>query len=108
MLFGLAVFIYSAEHLDFTGVAFGDEDVAVRGGAQQARISQSAGIELDFETGQSLRPGVGRTRNQAGVIVGRLGGVGLGQVGNRELAARARLFRAIGGERVGAGEHGAC
>ena len=68
-LFGLAIFGHAAKNADAAGIAFGEENIAVRSGAHQARIVKAGGEEFDFETCGRDRPGVGGTRNDVGSVI---------------------------------------
>ena len=89
----------SAKHLDLARAAFGHEDVAVRGGANQARVVEPAGVEPHAEAGGGLRPCVGRARDDSGSVAGGVGGVRLGQILHGDLVDPAGLLKAVVGER---------
>src|SRR6185369_4702201 len=60
----------TAKDANATGAGFGEEDVSVWRSANQARLSESRGVELDLESGRCFGPGVCGTRNKVGSIVG--------------------------------------
>ena len=101
--FGLAVGADAAEDLDFAGLAFGEEDVAVGSGAEEARVVEAGGIELHLKAFGRDRPGVVGTRNDVGAVVdGLLGrGVLVGRVSECGLSGEDGLL--CGG---GEGENG--
>jgi hypothetical protein len=90
----------------------GEEEIAVGRGADEARHGEgaaaerhhllvvrtlhgsgvAAGIEGDFEAGGRDGPCIGGTRNHMRRVVDGLIGLGLGQVGERDLAADAGLL----------------
>ena len=84
-MFRLALRPHAAEDLDFAGLALGQEEVAVGGGANEAGIIEAGGIEFDFETlrgdGQyALRPWNDGGAVVNGLLRGRSGQIGDGQV----------------------------
>ena len=111
-LSSLAVGAYATKHEQRAGARVGEEQVAVGRGADEARHGESAtaerhvlfvvgalhgggvaaGIERDFEAGRCDGPCVGGAGNYVGRIVDCLIGVGFGEVGERDLAANARLL----------------
>ena len=104
-LLRLAVGADAAENPDFAGLAFGQKDVAVGRGAQQAGIVEAGGVEVDLEALGRLGPGIGRAGDHAGSVVDGLVGRGSGQVGGGKMAADAgRLMRRVGKGGL-AGEH---
>ena len=68
----------SAEDRDLAGVAFGNEQVAVGRGANQARATETGRKEFDLETCGGLRPGVAWSGNDGGIVAGGLGSPRLG------------------------------
>jgi len=54
---GAPVAGHAAQHADLVGLALGDEEVAVGRRADEARVRQLVGVELDLEAGGRLRPG---------------------------------------------------
>ncbi len=91
-LFGIAVGVDAAKDFDFARSAFGEEEVAVGGEADEAGVVEIGGIELDLEAFGRDGPGVGGTGNDGGTVVDGLAGRGLGQVGDGEMAADAGGF----------------
>jgi hypothetical protein len=75
----LAVGADAAEDLDFAGFAFGEEEVAVGREANEARIVEAGGVELDLEALGRDGPGVGRAGNDVGAVVDGLVGRGAGR-----------------------------
>ena len=90
--FGLAAGVDAAEDLDFAGVALGEEEIAVGREADEARVVETGGVELDLESLGRDGPGVGGAGNDVGAVVDGLLGHGLGQVGDGEMAAGAGGF----------------
>src|ERR1035437_1760692 len=124
---GLAVSASAAQHVDDAGLRVGKEEVAVGRGANQAWHDKCAGggqvrfapvfrtlhrrrvaarVERDLETSRGNRPCVGRAGDHLWPVVDRLGGIGLGKVGERDLVADARSLLAPVGECGLAGEGG--
>ena len=96
-LLRLAVGVDAAKDPDLAGLALGQEEVAVGRDAQQARIVETGGVELDLEALGRDGPGIGGARNHAWAVVDGLVGRGRGQVGDGEVAADAgRLVGRIG------------
>ncbi len=90
-LLRFAVLVAAAEDFDLAQVGFGDEEVAVGGGADLARLVEIGGVHFDLESGGCLRPGVGGTRNQAGEVRRGRGREGLGESVRGDLAESAGL-----------------
>ena len=115
---GLSVGAYAAKDEDRSGSGIGKKKIAIGSGADEARHGESAAaegheflvvrslhgsgvaacIERDFEAGRSDGPCVGRARDHVRRVVHRLRGIGLGQVGESDLAANAGLLLAPIGE----------
>ena len=77
--------------------AFGEEEIAVGRDAQEPRIVEAGGIELDLEAFGRDRPGVCRARDDGGAVVDGLVGSWCGQIGDSEMAADAgRLVCRVG------------
>ena len=87
--FRLAVGVDAAKDSDLAGVAFGEEEIAIGRDADEARIVEAGGVELDLESLGRDGPGVGGARNDGGAVVDGLLGRGRGQIGDGEVAARA-------------------
>ena len=86
----LAVGADAAKDLDLAGLAFGQEQIAVGREAQQARIVEAGGIELDLEALGRDGPGVGGARRRPWGRCRRIArALGCGQVGDGEMAAGA-------------------
>ena len=96
----------AAEDLDFAGRALGEEEVAVGREANEARVVETGGVDLDFESLGRDGPGVGGAGNDVGAVVDGLVGRGVGQVGHGEMAADAGGFMGRVGKRRLAGENG--
>ena len=105
-LLRLAIGIDAAKDFDFAALTFGKEQIAIGGEANEARVIEIGGVELDFETLGRNGPGVGGARNHLGSVIDRLLGHGLGQVGDGEMAARAGGFVSRVSECGLAGENG--
>src|SRR5256885_1550940 len=88
----------AVEDADFSAAAFGDKEIAVGSGANQARLIQSRGVEFDFEARRHLRPGGFGPRHKFRAIArGRSGKRG-GQIGESDFAYGSRLFIPVIGE----------
>ena len=105
-LLRFAVGVDAAEDLDLAGLAFGEEEVAVGREADEARVVEAGGVELDLEAFGRDGPGVGGAGNDVGAVVDGLIGRGLGQVGDGEMAAGAGGFVSRVSEGGLAGEDG--
>ena len=79
-----------AEDENLSGLALGNEEVAVWSGADKAGIVQSGGVLLDFEAFRRDGPGVRWLRGHAGAVVDGLLLVGRGKIVHRKVAASAR------------------
>ena len=121
---GFAIGPYAAKDEDGSSAGVGEEEIAVGCGSDEARHGESAaaeshhllvvgalhggrvaaGIEGDFEAGGRDGPCVGGARNDMGRVVDGLIGLGLGQVGESDLAADAGLLLIPIGERGLAGD----
>ena len=121
---GLAIGADAAKNEDDAGAGVGQEEIAIGRGHDEARHGECAAawghhflvvgalhgrgvaarIERDLESGGRERPCVGGARNHVGSVVDGLGGVGLGQVGERDLAANAGLLLVPIGEGSLAGD----
>ncbi len=82
-------------HADAPGCALGNEDVAIRCRADQARILQSLREHLDGESGRCLQLEPGRLGRDVGRIVRGIGGVRGREIGHREVTADAGSVGAI-------------
>ena len=80
---GASVRADAAKNPNFADGALGDEQVAVRRRADEARVGEPAGVELDPESRRRLRPGVAWTGHHLGPVVGRPGRMRRGQVAAR-------------------------
>src|SRR5215813_6331743 len=83
-LLRLAVGGDAAKNLDLAGPALGEEQIAVRSGANQARILQARSVKLDFEALRRRRPGVLGALNHARLVQRGLGDEGLWQIRRRD------------------------
>ena len=124
---GFAVGADAAKDEDGAGAGVGEEEIAIGRGADEARHGEgsaaeshvllvvgalhgsgvAAGVERDLEAGRRDGPGVGRARDDVRGVVDGLVGLGLGKVGESDLAADAGLLLVPVGEGGLAGEDGA-
>jgi hypothetical protein len=115
---GFAVGAYAAKDEDGAGAGVGEEEIAVGGGADQARHTEgacdrrhlffvvgtlhrgevAAGVEGDFEAGGRDGPRVDRAGDDVRCVVDGLVGLGLGKIGESDLAADAGLLLVPVGE----------
>ena len=102
----LAVRADAAEDLDFAGGAFSEEEVAVGREADEARVVEAGGVELNLEASGCDGPGVGGAGNNVGAVIDGLIGGGLRQIGDCEMAANTGGFVSRVGEGGLAGEDG--
>ena len=91
-LLRFAIGIDAAEDLDFAGGAFSEEEIAVGGEADEARVIEIGGVELDLKTFGRDGPRIRGSGNDVGAVVDGLIGHGLGQVGECKMAARSGRF----------------
>ena len=93
----------AAQHAHAAGLALGDEQVAVRRRAHEARVVEPVGVELDLEARRRLRPGAaGRgTRGGCRPTASRSGG---GRSAGADEVRRPRDLAAVVGERPRRGE----
>ncbi len=109
---GFAVGADAAKNEDGAGAGVGQKEIAVGGGADEARHGEgpaaelhvllvvgtlhggcvAAGIERDFEAGGGDGPRIGRARDDVRRVVDGLVGLGRGEVGEGDLAANAGLL----------------
>src|SRR6202008_4662556 len=66
--FGLAVSAHATKDFNVARLAFGDEEVAVGRGANQARFIEVGGVKLNFESLRNLRPGFFWARSVLGAV----------------------------------------
>ena len=96
----LARAVFRAQHAHAAGPALGDEEIAVRRGADQPRIVE-AGLELlDAEAGGRLRPGVRGPRDDSRAVVDGLRRVGRRQVRRADPPADSGRIRRPVAERA--------
>ena len=109
----------AAEDFDFAAAAFGEEEIAVRGGADQPRVVEPFGVELDLKAVGRLGPGIRRALDELRGVARGFGGVRLGKILEGDFVDRARFFiavveewrrgaraRSVGGSRVARGCRG--
>src|SRR5271168_4557971 len=116
----------AAEDDDGARLRVGYEEVAVGRGVDDARHDEGAGgldgellhvigalhgpggvatgVELDLEAGGREGPGAIGPGDDGGAVVDGLGGLGLGQIGDGDLAADAGLLLVVAGEGGFAGD----
>ena len=104
--FWISLRVDAAENLDFACGALGEEEVAVGREANEARIVETGGVELDFEALGRDGPGIVGAGNDGGAVIDGLVGRGIGQIGDGEMAADAWSFVRCVGKRGLAGENG--
>ena len=95
--------VCGAEYGDAAGDALGDEDVAIRRDAHDARLVEAGSEQADGETCRRLRPGALGTGDAPRGVGGRAATLRRRQVGRRQLAAHARRIAAPVAESRGAG-----
>ncbi len=103
---GLPSPVDAAQDLDVSALALGEEEVAVGRGADEARVVESAGVEIDFEARGRLGPGIRRTRNHLWSVVDGFIRIGFGQIGDGELVTIAGSLLGVVGEGCLPGENG--
>ena len=106
-LLRLAVRPHAAKDLDFTGLALGQEQIAVGGGADHPRVVEAGGVQFHLEAPGRGGPGVRGASDNVGAIVHRLVRRGSGQIGDSQVAADAGRFVQRVSESGLAGEDGA-
>ena len=85
----------AAEDFDFAAAAFGEKEIAVGGGANQPRVVEPLGVELDLKAVGRLGPGIRRALDKLRSVARRLGGVRLGKILEGDFVNRARFFIAV-------------
>ena len=103
---------------DLAGTGVGEEEIAIRGKADQAWLSKgataaghvlhivgalhggsvAAGVKCHLEAGRGDGPCVRRSRDDMGAVVGGFRRPGLGEVGDGDLAADTGLLLVVAGE----------
>ena len=86
------------EDADFSASAFGDKEIAVGSGTNQARLVQSRSVEFDFEARRHLRPGGFGPWHKLRAIARGRGGKRGGQIGESDFANGAGFFVTVIGE----------
>src|SRR6185437_2328195 len=94
-LLGLAILSDSTINKNLSRAAVREKEIAVRRGANEARVFHAIGVKFHLEASRSLWPGILGTVYQGGVFVHRSRRVRLRKIGNCDFMDCSGVLRGV-------------